>query len=350
LLVENGKVKTNVCFRMELGEKDESGRARPIRIEGSEFHMEVDSVISAIGQEVDLDFFPGNRFEIDSDTLETNLPNVFAGGDAVRGASSLINAIADGKRAAQSIKKKSTGKAEPPTRNVDRDVDVKALQVRQARRVPSPRSPNTDFDTKLDFGILTDTLDEKTAKEEAVRCLQCDVICNVCTTVCPNRANVAYDIIPSRYRHQQVIPSKTGPQIQDLGWIEIKQPHQIINIGDFCNECGNCSTFCPTNGAPYRVKPNFYLTKESLLSSENGYRLHDGELHFKSQEGTETIFLQNDRLVYDANSIRVKLDMKTLTIDEIDSFSDQANPVDLKHGVTMGVMFLALRSCAPLGF
>ena len=87
LLVEDGQVKSNLCFKMELGEPDASGRPRPIKIEGTEFEIQVDSVISAIGQRVELDFFPEKELYSDPATLETRLPNVFAGGDAVRGAS-----------------------------------------------------------------------------------------------------------------------------------------------------------------------------------------------------------------------------------------------------------------------
>ena len=174
----------------ELGEKDESGRRSPIKIDGSEFHIEADSVISAIGQEVDLDFLPEDSLEINPDTLETKFPNVFAGGDAVRGASSLINAIGDGKRAADAIKRKATGKSDVPPSNIDRDVDPIMLKVRQARRLVPPKLPETGSDANLGFDLITQTLDEKTAQEEAARCLQCDVMCNICTTVCPNRANV----------------------------------------------------------------------------------------------------------------------------------------------------------------
>ncbi len=349
LLVEDGRVTTNVCFRMELGEKDASGRRRPIKIDGSEFHIEADSVISAIGQRVAFDFFPEGDLELDSDTLETRLSDVFAGGDAVRGASSLINAIGDGRRAANAIKRKATGNFDASGLKVDRDIEPTALQVRQARRLFSPEIPETATAMNLGFDLLTETLDEKTAQTEAARCLQCDIMCNICTTVCPNRANIAYSIDPITVNHQQVLPSKAGPRIEDIGLIKFLQPHQIINIGDFCNECGNCSTFCPTNGDPSRIKPTFYLTKDSFLSADNGYMLDDGVLHFKDKEGTETISLKNDYLVYKTGTIRATLNQKTLTIDEIEFFSNQAQPTDLMHGVQMGVMLMALRRYAPLG-
>jgi putative selenate reductase len=349
LLVENGKVTTNVCFRMELGEKDESGRRRPIKIDGSEFHIEADTVISAIGQQVDLDFFPKDGLEINPETLETNLPNVFAGGDAMRGASSLIKAISDGKRAADAIIWQATGKVDALTPKVDRNVEPMVLQVKQGRRLFSPKLPDTMSAMGLGFDLITNTLDEKTAQKEAARCLQCDVMCNICTTVCPNRANIAYSIDPVTVSHQRILPSKAGPRIEELGLLKFMQPHQIINIGDFCNECGNCSTFCPTNGDPYRVKPTFYLTTDSFRHTDNGYMLVDGVLHFKDEEGTESISLKNDHLIYETGTIHVKLNQKTFMIDEIDSYSNLTKSIDLMHGVQMGVMLTALRHYAPLG-
>ncbi len=101
---------------MELGESDASGRPRPIKIEGTEFEIQVDSVISAIGQRVELDFFPEKDLHSDPETLETRLPNVFAGGDAVRGASTLIRAIGDGKRVAETIRRRAAVQFELPSR------------------------------------------------------------------------------------------------------------------------------------------------------------------------------------------------------------------------------------------
>jgi len=173
-------------------------------------------------------------------------------------------------------------------------------------------------------------------------------MCNICTTVCPNRANIAYSIDPVTVSHQRVLPSKSGPQIEDLGLIQFLQPHQIINIGDFCNECGNCSTFCPTNGDPSRIKPTFYLTKDSFSNADNGYMLADGALNFKNKDGNETISLKNGHLTYETPLIRVKLSQKTFLIEDVEYISNQAKSIDLMHGVQMGVMLTALRRCAPL--
>jgi len=98
------------CIRMELGEPDETGRGRPIPITGSEYTMEVDAIIPAIGETPDTSFLPKdvavtrrNTIAVDPVTLETSLPGIFAGGDVISGPATVVEAIAAGKRAAVSI-------------------------------------------------------------------------------------------------------------------------------------------------------------------------------------------------------------------------------------------------------
>jgi formate dehydrogenase beta subunit len=110
ILGEKGKVSGVECVLTRLGEPDETGRRRAVPIEGSEFKRETDMVILAIGESPDLEFLP-KAVELNEDgtvwvdpvTLETTLQGVYAGGDAVNGPASVIEAIRDGKRAAESI-------------------------------------------------------------------------------------------------------------------------------------------------------------------------------------------------------------------------------------------------------
>jgi formate dehydrogenase major subunit len=94
---------------MKLGEPDRSGRRKPIPIEGSNFKVQADTIIAAIGQRVDrkalrgLDTNQDGTVRINPGTGETSLKGVFAGGDLVRGPGWAIDAIADGKRGAESI-------------------------------------------------------------------------------------------------------------------------------------------------------------------------------------------------------------------------------------------------------
>jgi len=110
ILGENGEVTAIECIRMELGEPDETGRRRPIPIQGSEFTIETGSVIMAIGQTPNLVFLPKEveiteerTIVVDPFTLETSRPGFFAGGDVVLGPATVMEAIIAGKQAAISI-------------------------------------------------------------------------------------------------------------------------------------------------------------------------------------------------------------------------------------------------------
>ncbi|MCK4646618.1 MAG: NADPH-dependent glutamate synthase [Candidatus Aminicenantes bacterium] len=111
---ENGRVKAMECLRMELGEPDSSGRRRPVPIEGSEFIMEVDLVVVAIGNSPNplipkttpqLTVGKWGNVEVDWDTMATNIEGVYAGGDIIRGGATVILAMGDARIAAREIDK-----------------------------------------------------------------------------------------------------------------------------------------------------------------------------------------------------------------------------------------------------
>ena len=111
---ENGAVKAMECLRMELGEPDDSGRRRPVTVPGSEFEIECDTVIVALGQNPNplirtttdgLTTQSWGGIIIDSETGMTSIPGVFAGGDAVTGEATVISAMGAGKIAAVGIDK-----------------------------------------------------------------------------------------------------------------------------------------------------------------------------------------------------------------------------------------------------
>jgi heterodisulfide reductase subunit A len=114
ILGENGKVVGMRCTRMKLGKLDASGRRSPVPIKGSEFDIEADVIVPAISQQPDVSFLheghglsinKWNSFDINSKTMQTNRPEIFAGGDAVTGPATVIQAIAAGHQAASSIEK-----------------------------------------------------------------------------------------------------------------------------------------------------------------------------------------------------------------------------------------------------
>jgi NADPH-dependent glutamate synthase beta subunit-like oxidoreductase len=110
ILGRDGRVVEVECVRMRLGERDETGRRRPIVVEGSELHVKADTVMPAIGELPDTSFLPqeirlSDRGAVltDVETMETSLEGVFAAGDVASGPASVIEAVARGRRAAQAI-------------------------------------------------------------------------------------------------------------------------------------------------------------------------------------------------------------------------------------------------------
>jgi len=174
---------------MRLAEPDASGRRRPIPIPGSEFFVEADTVIAAVGQAPDLSFLPPDsalertrweRLVVDENRLATNLPGVFAGGDFVSGPGMVIDAIAAGRRAAIAIEKYLRG----DTSRVE-IYDMKPSVIEEViskeeeetwepqfrpeiSRLPIEERKRSFKETELGFS-------EEKAGQEAKRCLRCDL-------------------------------------------------------------------------------------------------------------------------------------------------------------------------------
>ena len=106
--------------------------------------------------------------------------------------------------------------------------------------------------------------DSEFFKREASRCLECSYMCSKCVDVCPNRANVAIDM---------------------RAWEAFSDPYEIVHIDAYCNECGNCETFCPYSGGPYKKKFTIFSLKEDFENSTNDGFFYDGEALIVRYEG-----------------------------------------------------------------
>lgn len=189
----SGKVERVICQRMMLGEPDESGRRRPIPIEGSEFSVPATVVIPAIGQEnvpgslgSDLETTARGRFEVDPLTLETRVPGVFSGGDAVSGAATVVEAFAAGKRAAESIDRHLRGLDLKAGRSVEPAVAPRPelSGVAQSPRAVQQKLAATE--SAKCFDEIVAALSEEEALAEAERCLGCGGCseCQQCVKQC----------------------------------------------------------------------------------------------------------------------------------------------------------------------
>ena len=211
---ENGKLKLE---KMKLGEPDASGRRSPLAT-GEFFEIPCDLVISAVGEKVDAKLMADNGIEMErkGPAFKTNVENVWCAGDAHRGPATVVEGIADAASFAEAV----IGEAHT--------YDIpEAAYPSKAQAIAKK-------------GIL------KMAKDaccEGSRCLDCNTVCENCADSCPNRANVVIKLSDGR--------------------------PQILHIDKMCNECGNCTQFCPYASEPCRDKFTLFQTKEDMEDSRN---------------------------------------------------------------------------------
>ncbi len=329
-----------ICTRMKLTDADKSGRPKPVVVPGSDFSLQFDSIITAVGQDVNLSFYPKNELKINPKTFETTIPNVYAGGDAVRGADSLINAIADGKKAAEHIILKTSAENSPKVNNSSK-INLDEFQNKISQRIYGDDIPSLPLSKRTGFDLVHPLLDDQSAIKEASRCLYCDEICNICVTVCPNIANLYFETEPFTFQYPLISMNENEWEIAAQKEFSVIQKYQIFNIKDFCNECGNCDTFCPTAGAPYKVKPKFCLTKTAFENEDNVYFFENEKLLFKHDGTTHSIGINDDTIEYQHKNLTFIFD-KEFNLVSLDGRDEALNSFDLKIAAEMYFYLLKL--------
>jgi RnfABCDGE-type electron transport complex B subunit len=191
---EDGKVTHLEYLKMELGEPDASGRRRPVPVEGSEALLETDMVITAIGQSPDITFSERSRkrlaelkttrwntIDVNPATLQSNIPYLFAAGDAATGPSLVVDAIGGGRRAARSIHQYVMGQeitAQPE--ELGNDLIAETIFDHVDGVVKNPRAPMPELPVEErihSFVEVDQVLTENSAKSESNRCLSCCLTC-----------------------------------------------------------------------------------------------------------------------------------------------------------------------------
>ena len=186
VITKDNKVCGIVCQKMALGDVDSSGRRRPIPIEGSEYEIKIDTLIQAISEEPDVSCFKHEKLNIsdwktlviDEETLATNIPGVFSGGDVARGPGTVIRAMADGKKAAKSIDKYIKGEKLEFEYHVTRpsvyvepiELTEEEYDIQKQETMKLAVNKRTKNLNEVDLG-----LDKEFAIKEAKRCLRCDM-------------------------------------------------------------------------------------------------------------------------------------------------------------------------------
>lgn len=236
ILTQGNKVVGLECIRMRLGKPDESGRRRPEPIRGSEYTVEVDTVIPALGQEADLSFLQGTNVRTEGGFIivdranRTGVKHIFAGGDVVTNKGTVTHAVGSGKRAALAIDRVLRGlsledfpaeseilHAVPPKAD-PRIVQFGDLNLDYFTEQPRPSQPQREAAKRVrDNGEVNLGFDIATARAEAERCFSCGTCnhCDTCYIFCP-----------------------------DVAVLRVDHEGYEFNY-DYCKGCGICATECP---------------------------------------------------------------------------------------------------------
>jgi putative selenate reductase len=277
------------------------------------------------------------------------VPGVYAGGDVVNnGPSSIVEAAADGKAIAASILGRSPVEA-PQVPILD---TAKLLRKRSLRqwRVPVP---HTALEDRHEANEVVLTYSEQQARTEAERCLDCHQFCSLCVSVCPNLALQTWQTEPFEVHLPHL---RLGPDgvITESGkaW-SVDQAFQIAVLTDFCNECGNCTTFCPTAGEPYREKPRLYLDRtEFEAQQDNAFMVfRDADtwaLEARWQDETHRVEL-NGKLDYQGPLFSARLDTESFEPEQIEVSAGVGNGdvLPLEPAATMYALLNGLKKSLP---
>ena len=206
------------CEKMVLGAPDSSGRRSPVA-SGEFFDIPCDLVISAVGEQVDSALLTANGVEVDKKgrpAFETNVEGVYAAGDARRGPATVVEGIADAAAFAEAV-----------------------IGAPHSYDIPAAAHV-TAADAAAKKGVLAAA---GYPCREGERCLQCRTVCENCVDSCPNRANVSVTMPDGR--------------------------RQVIHVDRMCNECGNCTQFCPYASEPCHDKFTLFQTVEDMDDAHN---------------------------------------------------------------------------------
>jgi formate dehydrogenase beta subunit len=242
---------------------DENRRFNPQFIEGSEERVDCDTVVLAIGQSPDLSWIgpednlkltPRGTLQADPQTMATSRPDVFAGGDVAFGPRIIITAVAEGKKAANSIAKFLTGRV-PAEAHLARVTIYNTLQYRMkpdyekfARRAP----PTLPLDRRIGIAEVEKVYAEPDARRQADRCLKCHIgpvfngdeciLCGGCADVCPEYCLRLVDVADLRGDEnlRTALLARYG-RLPERG-----QQGAIIKDETSCIRCGLCAARCPT--------------------------------------------------------------------------------------------------------
>lgn len=270
-----------VCTKMALGEPGKDGRRKPVETD-EVFTLDCTALITAVGEHADTKAINALGLTCDEkgwpivnkDTNETETEGVFAIGDMASGPSTVVRCIASARKAVETVidrilsdescpdcgssvsectcgENGCSGNCSSCSGDCSSDDDFEKMFEEENDFFRQIQAKKTHICTEM----VSDD-DKRFEKQEASRCMDCQYLCNKCVDVCPNRANVAIDMRFSE---------------------NTEDPFQIVHIDAFCNECGNCASFCNHMGRPYKDKFTVFSRTDDFEDSTNSGFVVEGQ-------------------------------------------------------------------------
>jgi NADPH-dependent glutamate synthase beta subunit-like oxidoreductase len=254
---ENNVITGLEGIKAELIKKKGSDRLAPVPILGKDFTIKADAVISAIGQYVDDDGMEAfdqinwtrrGTIEVNHASMETTMPGVFAAGDAVSGPATVIEAIGGGKRAAEAIDRYLNNIPQPrmpkiPVRHrIERPIEMSSSRKMTLKR---PEMPLLNVDRRRTMFQQAELgYDEQSVRQEAARCLRCDICrrCAKCVEICRD---------------------KMGIDALQFGYMDFDDPSEtdFRATSEKCIACGACAANCENNAIVIEEKDGQRMLK-----------------------------------------------------------------------------------------
>jgi formate dehydrogenase beta subunit len=245
---------------------DENGRFNPEFDHSLTETLEADTVVLAIGQRADLSFLrpedgieltPQKTIKVNRDTMATTAPWVFAGGDVAFGPRNLIEAVANGKRAALSVDNYLRGVSSGPSVRLSVEkVPTRSYRMpEQYEKHPRHAPPTIDLQRRTGISEVETSYDEAEARRQAERCLHCHiqtiydpekcVLCNRCVDVCPETCLKLVPLDQLELDNPEAVRSFYAEGEERLS--------AMIKDDEKCIRCGLCAVRCPTDAMTMEV-------------------------------------------------------------------------------------------------
>ena len=372
----NNKLTCLICSKMELSNPNEYGKKIIKKsLNETEIRIPLNTLIIAVGQKPNLNFFGKQNIEltkngfirINSETMETSVNNIYCGGDvADNGPANIVKAYRDGRKIAESIHFNNNKiKIKAKEENVSTDCNkvtkelYNALMEKRSYREFRVNIPEISIQKRTGFDKIIKTLPDSLALQEIKRCLKCNLLCNTCVTACPNKAIFSYMLDLQNIKIPIIKIENKNITIDEYENFVIKQKYQVAIYTPFCNECGNCSIFCPTNGSPYLQKPRFYNNiKIFNKESNNAYIIYgeeDYKYSLKSRFNGKTLQItinsisMNDYINCVSPNIKFNLNIKNYNADavEIIKNNNKNYSYSIKHFIKMYFLLISIINNMP---